>query len=497
MEKRRNNLVDQMIVRRAKAPPRLVMLISFGGTSVLNYSFSIIMGWLLLPGDFGWLAFAQATILVAGLVLQQGFTWSLARAVANADGSRRDALVRGALVANLVLALAMGATVGGLYVAGPLRPGLETGTVAAIVGLTFLFISLAATARGCAQGSERFAMVASLQITEIVCKVLGGTALVLLGFGATGAVAGFLIGGMAATALGFYYLVGRLGVRLDGRVELPSLRLAGPMFVALLGVSLLLNLDLAALKLFTHERALVGYYQAGLVLANAPYYLVTVSIIQVLFVRLARLRDLTATQEAVGEALSLVVTLILPIEIVLIIAPEQALLALFPDSYASDASALQLLAIGNALLIVVAILSAAFQAVGRARVPALLLLTIVSLESLALRVVVPTREAIGAASVFAAAAAIALLALGTLYLREAGSQTILRAAAWLFRYAAAVGIGTAVGYVMFSLNLNVGLAIVLGGTCYLVAVLTLGLIDPLTLLGRIRLLRRTKLSDEP
>src|SRR5918993_1513257 len=147
-----------MIFRRAKAPPRLVMLISFGGTSALNYSFSIIMGWLLLPGDFGWLAFAQATILVAGLVLQQGFTWSLARAVANANGSRRDALVRGALVANLVLALAMGATVGCLYVAGPLRTGLETGTVAAIVALTFLFISLAATARGCAQGSERFVM---------------------------------------------------------------------------------------------------------------------------------------------------------------------------------------------------------------------------------------------------------------------------------------------------------------------------------------------------
>jgi len=37
---------------------------------------------------------------------------------------------------------------------------------------------------------------------------------------------------------------------------------------------------------------------------------------------------------------------------------------------------------------------------------------------------------------------------------------------------------------------------VLGGTCYLVAVLALGLIDPLTLLGGIRPLRRTEISDE-
>lgn len=484
-----------MIIRRVKAPPRLVMFLSFGGTSVLNYGFSLIMGWLLLPGDFGWLAFAQATILVAGLVLQQGFTWSLARAVANADGrTRRDELVRGALVANIMLACAMGVTLAGLFAAGPLRSGLETGKVAALIASTFLFISLAATARGCAQGSERFFMVASLQVTEIVCKVLVGTGLVLLGFGVTGAVAGFLIGGMAATALGFYYLTCRLRVQLWGSIELPTLRLAGPMFIALLGLSLLLNLDIAALKLLTNERALVGYYQAGLVLANAPYYLVTVGFIQVLFVRLARLETLTATREAVGEALSLIVSLIFPIEIIIMIMPEQALLALFPDSYAPGAPALRLLALGNALLIMVAVLSAAFQAIGRAKVPALLLLTTVTLESLALWAVVPTYEAVGAASVFVAASALALLALGAIYLREAGKEGVERAAAWILRYVVTIGIGMATGYVAFELSLGVNGAIVVGGICYLLAVFTLGLVDALALLDRVAHFRRTEVS---
>ena len=484
-----------MIVSRVKVPPRLVMLISFGGTSVLNYTFSIIMGWLLRPGDFGWLAFTQAVILVAGLVLQQGFTWSLARAVANVDGPRRNALVRGALVANLALSIAMGTTVAGLFAVGPLRPGLETGAVATIVASSFLFISLAATARGCAQGSERFGMVAALQVTEILCKVFAGTGLVLLGFGATGAIAGFLIGGMAATALGFYYLICRLGVRLRGSIELPKLRLAGPMFVALLGLSLLLNLDLAALKLFTHERALAGYYQAALVLANAPYYLVTVGFVQVLFVRLARLKNVAATQEAVGEALRLIATLILPIEIVMMITPQQTLLVLFPDAYASGASALRLLAIGNALLIVVAILSAAFQAIGRAKIPALVLLTIVSLELLVLGLVVPSREAIGAASVFAAASAIALLALATVYLRETGRGTAQRAAAWLFKYATAIGVGTASGCVALGLGLGVNLAMALGATCYLMVVFILRLIEPLAWLRRRTPVRRTAPSS--
>jgi O-antigen/teichoic acid export membrane protein len=484
-----------MTIRRTMAPPRLVMFLSFGGTSVLNYGFSLIMGWLLLPGDFGWLAFAQATILVAGLVLQQGFTWSLARAVANAGGStRRDELVRGAIVANIMLACAMGATLAVLFAAGPLRLGLETGKVAAIVAFTFLFISLAATARGCAQGSERFFMVASLQVTEIMCKVLAGTGLVLLGFGVTGAVAGFLIGGMAATALGFYYLISRLRVRLWGSIELPTLRLAGPMFIALLGLSLLLNLDVAALKLLTNERALVGYYQAGLVLANAPYYLVTVGFIQVLFVRLARLETITATREAVGESLSLILSLIFPIEIIIMILPEQALLALFPDSYAPGAPALRLLALGNSLLIMVAILSAAFQAIGRAKVPALLLVSTVTLESLALWAVVPTYEAVGAASVFVAASTLALLALGAIYLGEVGKESVQRAAAWLSRYAAAIGIGMATGYVVFDLSHSVNQAIAVGGVCYLIAVFTLGLVDVLALLGGVTLFRRTEVS---
>src|SRR5215203_7555560 len=103
---------------RLVAAPRFMMLASFGGTSVLNYAFGLILGWLLLPGDFGWLAFAQTMLLVAGMVLQSGFSLALTRAVANSGGDRRDALVRGALVANLAFATVMGATVATLYVLG-------------------------------------------------------------------------------------------------------------------------------------------------------------------------------------------------------------------------------------------------------------------------------------------------------------------------------------------------------------------------------------------
>lgn len=484
-----------MITGRFAVPPRFVMLASFGGTSVLNYAFGLVMGWLLLPGDFGWLAFAQSILLVGGLVLQSGFSWSLARAVANSDGVERDALVRGAFVANFVLATVLGMAVGSLFFLGPLKPGLETGTVALLVALAFPFISLAATARGCVQGSELFGMVASLQFTEIFCKVVAGTAMVLLGFGVAGAVAGFVVGGVLAAALGLFYVRG-LGVRLWGPLESPHMRAVAPMFAALLGLSLLLNLDLAVLKLMSSERALVGYYQAGLVLANAPYYLVMAALVPVLFVQLARHENMAATRKVVGETLGLTIALLLPIELVLTIFPREMLVALFPDSYAPGASSLRLLAVGNALLMLVGILSAAFQAIGRAKVPALTLLGGAFLEALVLWMVVPLYSALGAASVFIGASATALSCLGVVYLREAGAVAVRQAGAWILRYVVALGVSIAMGYVILKSGLGTGGVVVMGGTCYLGAALTLRLLSPPRLGNRLMLRKIVRQGEE-
>ncbi len=191
--------------------------------------------------------------------------------VPHGPAALQDALEQGKLVVQpgtrvTSRYVAAGAAVVVLFALGPLRPGLETWAVVAIVAFSFPFVSFAATARGCAQGSERFDMVVALQSTEISCKVLSGTALVLLGFGVAGAVAGFLIGAVFAAALGFHHLVHGLGVRLRDApwvgTELPALRIVGPMFGALLGLSLLLNLDLVTLKLLSDERALTGYYSS-------------------------------------------------------------------------------------------------------------------------------------------------------------------------------------------------------------------------------------------
>jgi O-antigen/teichoic acid export membrane protein len=481
---------------RYKPSPRLVLFAAFGGTSILNYAFGLAMAWLLDPGDYGLLAFAQTTVLVGGLVLHSGFSWALAQAVVKADGPReRDALVRGTFLANLALAAAMSVALLTLFAVGPLRGGFERWPVVVVVTLCLPFISLVATASKCAQGSERFGIVASLGLTELSCKTVSGGALALLGFGAAGAIAGFLVGAVCAAALGFRQLVRSIGVRLRGSLKLPDVFTSAAMVGALLGLSMLLGLDLAGLKLLAHERALVGHYQAGLMLSNAPYYVAVATLLPVLFVQLARYENVSATHSTLGETLGLTAALFLPFEIALIAFPRQALVTFFPDVYASGAPALRILAVGNILLILVAIFTTTFQAVGRAKVPALILLAVTLAEPFALWAAVPSGQALGAAWVFVAAAFLALFCLVAIYLHESSAACLRRIAPWIIKYVLAVGAGLAAGRLV--LDLGAVPAVAVGGACYLVVATLLRVIRPLAVLpGRGISLRKLATSEE-
>jgi len=463
---------------RAVASPRLVLLLTFGGTSVVNYAFSLAMGRLLLPGDFGLLAFAQVLMLIVSLVLSSGITWSLATMTVGVAGPQRAALVRGALVSNLGMAVLVDLAIVALFALGPLRPGLETPAVTAIVALTLLCVSVINTAVAAMQGAERFGSVAAIQGLEILCKAVAGTTFVLLGYGVAGAIAGFLVGAIVGVLLGLYQVVRVLGVRLWGAVSLPSPHMVGPMFGALLGLALLQNLDLAVVKLFSGgARTLTGYYQAATILATAPYYLVSSALIPVLLTQLARLDTVASTRERVSALLRLVAVLVVPIEAILALAPAAVLHLLFPVEYAPAAPTLRVLALGNGALMLLVILATSFQAVGRAWASARALLGITAVEVVLLWAVVPVWHNDGAAGIFAVAATAALIILGMVYVRALGRHWRRRTALWLARYAAAVTVGVVGGAALYGVYRNSTLAIAVGGLCYLAAVLLLRLID--------------------
>jgi O-antigen/teichoic acid export membrane protein len=484
------------MVRRIALPTRLIMFMSFAGTSLVNYIFGLAAGWLLMPGDFGLLAFAQTILLICGLILNSGFSWSLALALTGVDRTRQAALVRGASIANLLLACATSGLIFLLFGLGPLRLGLESWSITGVIGLSLPFISLIATARGALQGMGQLKLLALLLISETVAKTLSGVCLILLGLGATGAIAGFLIGAAVASTLGIVLLMRLLHAGLVGAVARPNLKSSGEMFGALLGMALLLNLDIVALKLFSGaDRSTVGYYQAAIILANTPYYLAN-AMIPVLFAKVARLQDIERTEGVISEAIQIILVLLLPVEAALILAPEFFLSLLFPQEYMAGAAVLRLLALGNSALMLVVIVSVSFQATENARISARILLATVTVELIALYAFVPQWHGIGAASIFAVATTSALIVLGVRYLRRLKTPNAHRIFGWLAKYLLAGAVGSAVLVVIQLMSFGILLALVLSAFAYVLSALALGLLHLPDLKMELRHSSVASLSEE-
>jgi len=468
----------QTTLRTLSMSPRVIMTVAFGGISVVNYAFGLVAGWLLVPGDFGLLAFAQTLLLLAGLVLDSGVSWSLTVAMARATEQHGEALVRGALVVNLLVAAVVSIGVAVTFALGPLRAGLETRQIAILVALCMPFFAALAVARAAAQGISQFVSVAAIQVVEIVGKAISGVVLMRAGFGATGAIAGFLIGGIISAVLSVYVLARVVRVRLYGGVIWPSFHAAGAMSGAVIGMALVLNLGLFALKLLSGgDRALTGYYQVGAILANAPYFLVASAIAPVLFTQLAKVQTVSETREHTCEALRFVAILILPIEVMFIALPEPILTLFFPRAYAPGAAILRLLAVGNGALILVAILSVTFQAVHAARIPARVLVLVALGEAATLCFAVPAGAAQGAAIVFVVASCLALLTLSVTYLRMLETSWHRPLIAWVTRFGLLIAGSIVVLVFVQSVMHNALLAGIAGGACYVTAIVASGLVN--------------------
>ena len=453
-----------------RALARLSMVGAFTGTSLVNYGFGLAAGWFLQPGDFGLLAFAQTLLLICGLILNSGFAWSLTRSLASLAPSRHSALTRGAIVQNLGLAIVLSAALAAMFVLGPLHAGLEDLRVLLIVVSTLPFIALVASVSAAAQGLGRFSAAALLQLIEVVGKAAVGLALVHLGFGIVGAVAGFLIGAILAAGVGIWLLTRVFGISLRGNLEYLPVRDTSGLFGALLAQAILLNQDVLAMKLYSgNNRALTGEYQAGIVLANAPFYLAA-ALLPLLFTELAGLQDKGNAHRIVGGWLGMTLLLLLPMEMVLILAPNWAIQEVFPHAYRSGASALRLLALGNCVVIPCAALSTVFQAIGLAAVPARIVLVVVVCEAVALRIAVPLWQGQGAATLFLVAGTSALLGLGITYAKKVDIRCRWRALRWLARYFLALVAGTCAFDLATHSGVNIAVALTIGAVVYAIFV---------------------------
>ncbi|HSO53079.1 MAG TPA: hypothetical protein VL330_10075, partial [Actinomycetes bacterium] len=200
----------------------LVLAAGMGVANAGNYAFNVVMAFLLGPEAYGALAALLALVLVGsvpGLALQ-------------AVVARRTTLARSGR--------AVGAWPGAGWLVGRAGLGLVLLTVLIGPGLVlflhldsavpvlWLALALAPTpllfaVQGLLQGRERFGALAAVMVAGAAVKLAAGLAMVALGFGVSGAMAGVAAGGVLAALAGLRLAApGRPGAARLGPVDNPA-----------------------------------------------------------------------------------------------------------------------------------------------------------------------------------------------------------------------------------------------------------------------------------
>jgi len=399
-----------------------VLIASFLVSAMLNYALGVALSWFFSPAQFGVLGVAQSLLLLTALVVGSGFAWTAAHEVAASgvtDETRRR--FRAAWTANVVLGLILAGGLWGVYALGWLPLGPAYRAIVPLVGVTTVLLAARSVVNGAARGLYRFGPVAVNLAGEVVVKVGGGLALVALGVGAPGVIAGFALGAAAALAHSLWIVrparLWRGRGWLDGRVVVTT----APLFVGMLGPALMLNLDVLGLKLLApvgRGDELAGFYQAAVILARTPIFIAQ-SLTLVLFSYAAGTKGPSSVADRqpptlnpyTRTAIKAWATWLLPAGLVLMVAPQAALSLLFPDHYQAAAPALQIAAGGGLLLALVTLLNGVSQAGGDRRRPAVAAGLATLAQVAVLIELVPRWGAVGAAWSLLTAGAVALLIL--------------------------------------------------------------------------------------
>jgi len=399
-------------------------------TSFINYAFGVVLSWYLNPAQFGVLGVAQSLLLMTGLVVGSGFAWTAARdlAVSGADEQTRLRF-RAALFANTALGAALSLGIWSAYQLNWLFLGPAYSLVIPFLGITTFLLSIRSVINGASRGLYQFKLVALNLIGEVVIKACLGLLLVTMGMGVAGVMAAFALGAFVSLLHSLWIIHPARLWQGKGWFYPPIITETGPLFMAMLGPALMLNLDILGLKLLSPIEfgdTLAGHYQAAVILARGPVF-VAQAITLVIFSYAAsdgKRSDQSSRSHPsnyLRTAMQAWFFLLLPISLMLMVFPKPILTVLFPADYQSASLALQIAAGGGATLALVTLLIGVLQAGGEKRYTVFSALSAILIQVVTLLWLVPRWGPTGAAISMLCAGITALLALLPAFMRK-GSE---------------------------------------------------------------------------
>lgn len=377
-------------------------------TVVTGGLLTVALARMLNPDEYGVFSLALAVATTSMLVARFGFARSAGRYVAEykeRDPAQIPHIVRSSLLLNLgsILVVVVVVLVSHRYIASllgdpDLIPFLLVGT------LFILFGTLVAYLERVFQGFEAITFAAVLRACGRLNRLVLTLGFVMAGFGAIGALWGYVIGLIVATVIGFGYLVIRLRTYRDATVSIESglrqqiARYAVPIMAT--NTSLVLDKRIDTL--------LVGYFLSPV---SVSYYVVGDKVVSLALAPISALSFTISptfgAQKAAGnvdrvsrlyeEALTNALMLYFPAGAGIALVANPMVSVVFGTAYSGAVGVVQVLGLYVVLSAVVQISDNGLDYLGRARERAIARLVTAVLNVLMNIALIPAIGVVGAA----------------------------------------------------------------------------------------------------
>lgn len=386
----------------------VILVAAFVAVGTGNYAFTLVVARLLSLPDYGVVGLVQGFILSAAWLTQAGFPMTAARRLSqDADPAARGAVLRGAILGNLAIAVVLGTVLLALLAAGVLELNQESGAPLVIAAVACSFMGVGQAAKGALQGLFRFGVVGIASLLETGLKLIVGLALVAIGLGPTGAAVGILVGLLASTA----FTLAALGdVPLRRGRGFGGLRLVAeslPMFAGFAGIALLTTVDVFVLKVLdtgSRSNLDVGLYSGAVVIARLPVFCAA-AMQAAVFPHIARSgSDQERARLFLRKGVLYILALLTPLSLAMMVAPQTVIGVFLKGDFSPAASALRILAVGTIAISVADFVLGALLARSLRWAPPVVTLAVVAPELLLLVVGVRVASAHGTSAALAATA---------------------------------------------------------------------------------------------
>ncbi|XVH33536.1 flippase (plasmid) [Haloferacaceae archaeon DSL9] len=368
----------------------------------------ILARFLLTPDEYGLLYYAISIITTISIVGTIGVPSSTARYVTE-YAEKDESQVRYILRFGFGVVTAMSITVGVVLalVSSPLASYLQEPEVAPFLAIGFgyiLFEALSSYITSVFQGFNRVEWSAVVNSTSWASRVIFATAFVLLGFGALGALMGYVAGFVLATVVGLYVLYDRFYTEYESAAEFESglrrriLEYSVPLTVTRSANVLDKKIDTVLIGIFLNMSA-VGYYTIAKQISSSvsmPASSLGFTISPTFGEQKAS-NQIAQARRVYQEAFRHIILLYIPAAVGLILVAEPLIQYVFGPEYTGAVLVLQVMAGFTLVNAVNKITSDGLDYLGRARERAIVKMAAAVANFVLNLLLIPTIGVVGAA----------------------------------------------------------------------------------------------------